>query len=490
MSATPMHRRRRLLVAVCAAAAALALAWAVPRAAATAEPKSPIRYLAATAQAKSPIRHVVVIYLENHSFDNVLGFWCQAHQGRCPDGGMPSSVRLSNGAVVTPHAMPDTVPNVDHTVPSQLAAMHIVRGVPQMNGWQNIKAGGCAATATPPYACIGGYLPGHIPNITKLATKFAISDETFSMMDSPSWGGHLYAATASLDGFLGDNPTRAPGIAPRPGWGCDSNKVTPWLSPGGKLETIPSCIPDNALHLAHGGAFKNTPAAYVPTIFDRLDAAGVAWKIYGPASPSDGGYYWAICPSLAECQYTSQRTNLVQSTRFFTDAAAGRLPPFSIVTAGGPGRVALSSCHNKLSMTACDNYVGQLVGAMERSPDWSSTALFLTWDDCGCFYDQVVPGINPDGTRQGPRVPLIIISPYARPGYTDTRATTFASILAYTEQTFGLAPLNVNDARAYPFTNAFNYAQTPLQPVKMITRPLPASARRIHLTPALRNDPS
>ena len=64
---------------------------------------------------------------------------------------------------------------------------------------------------------------------------------------------------------------------------------------------------------------------------------------------------------------------------------------------------------------------------------------------------------------KGPRVPLIIVSPYARPGYTDTTATTFAGILAYTEHTFGLSPLGANDAAAYPFSDAFNYTQAPLQ---------------------------
>jgi phospholipase C len=468
---------RRRLLAVISAAAAVALAWAVPGS-------------AATAQQVTPIRHVVVIYLENHSFDNVLGFWCDSQPGRCPGGGMPASVRLSNGAVVTPYVMPDTVPDVNHTVASQLAAMHIVGGVPLMDGWQNIKVGGCAAATTPPYACIGGYAPGQIPNITNLAGQFAISDMTFSMADSPSWGGHLYPAMASQDRFTGDIPVPAPGVAAGPGWGCDSNKVTPWLAPGGTLETVPSCVPDPALRLPHGGAFEHTPVAYLPTIFDRLGTAGLPWKIYGPASPSDGGYDWAICPSLAECQYTAQRNNLVEPSQFFTDAAAGSLPALSIVTAGGAGNLTLSSCHNKFSMTACDNYVGQLVSAVGHSPDWSSTAVFITFDDCGCFYDQVPPGINPDGTRQGPRVPLIIVSPFARPGYTDTTATTFAGILAYTEHTFGLSPLGPNDAHAYPFTNAFNYAQTPLPPVTMVTRPLPASARRIHLTPALLNDPS
>jgi phospholipase C len=73
----------------------------------------------------------------------------------------------------------------------------------------------------------------------------------------------------------------------------------------------------------------------------------------------------------------------------------------------------------------------------------------------------------------GPRVPLLIISPYARHGYTDTTQTTYDGILAYTEQTFGLVPLGVNDARAYPFTNAFDYTQASLAPARMVTRPVP-----------------
>ena len=159
-----------------------------------------------------------------------------------------------------------------------------------------------------------------------------------------------------------------------------------------------------------------------------------------------------------------------------------------MVTPGGPDTGA--SCHNQTSITGCDNWVGQLVSAVEQSPDWSSTTVFITWDDCGCFYDQVPPGTNPDGFAQGPRVPLIIVSPYAKPGYTDTTATTFAGILAYTEHTFGLSPLGANDAAAYPFTNAFDYSQVPLKPVHTVHRPLPASAKRLRLTPALENDPT
>ena len=435
----------------------------------------------ATQAQPTPIRHVVVIYLENHSFDNVLGFWCDDHPGRCPDGGMPSSVRLSNGAVVTPHTDPDTVPNVNHNVAAQVAAIHGGR----MDGWQNIPGGTCNASTG--YRCISGYRPTQIPNITNLAQHFAISDHTFSLGNSASWAGHMAMVAASQDNFRGDNPVPAKGVQQGPGWGCDSNKVTPWTAPNGRSRQVPSCVPADLPGLRFGGAFEHTPVGTIPTIMDRLDAAGLSWKLYG-ASRNQNGYIWSICPTFAECLDTNQGANLVPDQQFLTAASAGTLPAFSVVTPGG--NFFTNSCHNTVSMTACDNWVGQLVGAVERGPDWSSTAVFVTWDDCGCFYDQVPPRTNPDGTAQGPRVPVIIASPFARQGFTDTTATTFAGILAFTEHNFELSPLGRNDASAYPFRDAFDFSQRPLKPVRMVQRPLPASARHIHVTPGLENDPT
>jgi phospholipase C len=429
----------------------------------------------------SPIQHVVVIYLENHSFDNLLGFWCDDNPGRCPDGGMPSSVRLSNGAVVTPGTDPDKVPNVLHNVAAQVAAIDGGK----MDGWQKIPDGSCNAATG--YRCVSGYQPAQEPNITALAQHFAISDKTFSLGDSASWTGHMAIVAASQDGFHGDNPVTMKGVTAGPGWGCDSNRVTPWLAPNGRTEVVPSCVPAHIPGLPFGGAFEHTPVKTIPTIMDRLDTAGLSWKLYG-ANSKQNGYIWSICPTFAECLDTSQDANLVPDQQFLNAAAAGTLPAFSVVTPGGPDFA--NSCHNGVSMTACDNWVGQLAGAVEHGPDWSSTAVFITWDDCGCFYDQVPPGTNPDGTAQGPRVPLIIASPFARPGFTDTAATTFAGILAFTEHNFGLQPLGINDAQAYPFSNAFNFSQAPRRPVGMVHRPLPAWARHIHLTPALEHDPT
>ena len=353
-----------------------------------------------------------------------------------------------------------------------------------MDGWQKIPGGSCNAGTG--YQCISGYQPRQIPNITNLAQHFAISDHTFSLADSPSWGVHMATVAAANDNFPCNNPFKAKGVRPGPGWGCDSNKVTPWIAPNCRTLQVPSCVPTNLPGLRFGGAFERTPVKSIPTIMDRLDAAGLTWKGYG-ATRTQAGYIWSICPTFAQCLDSSQDANLVPDAEF-TAAAAGTLPSFSVVTPGGPDY--LNGCHNEMSITACDNWVGQLVSAIEHGPDWSSTAVFITWDDCGCFYDQVPPGTNPDGTPQGPRVPVIIVSPYARPGYTDTTATTFTGILAYTEHIFGLAPLGPNDAAAYSYSNAFNYAQEPLKPLHISRQPLPASAKRIHLTRALENDPT
>ena len=429
----------------------------------------------------SPIKHIVVLYMENHTFDNLLGFWCDSHPQRCPDGGMPSLVRLSDGTVVTPRTSPDVVPNVMHETNDQV---HAINGG-AMNGWELIR--GCQAAQR--YRCITGYQPQQEPNLIQLVQHFAMSDMTFSMQDSPSWFGHIYAVAASTDGFTGHNPGINNG--PGAGWGCDSGKTGTWVS-GGRSQRVPSCVPDPSLIgpggrlLANGGALAPTPVPYVPTIMDRLGAAGLSWRIYGArcatevkdsrglelCTKASGAYVYSVCPTFAECLY-SQSSGLVPDSRFITDATSGRLPAFSVIT---PDDVANSE-HNGFSMTKGDDWVGKLVADVMNGPQWASTAMFITWDDCGCFYDQVRPGKNPDGTPQGPRVPLIIVSPYARPGYTDRTPVTFAGILAYTEHNFDLAPLSANDAAAYPFTKAFNYAQAPLPGVRMVTRPVPKNDR-------------
>ena len=416
-----------------------------------------------------PIKHIVVLYQENHSFDNVLGAWC-TQTGRCL--GMPGSVTLSGGAVVTPKQAADTVPSMGHSVADQTAAINNDK----MDGWAGVS--GCGA---PSYTCVSYYTPAQVPNITALAGKFVVGDRTFSMADSPSFGGHLYAVASTLDGFNGNNPHPHTGVTAGPGWGCDSNLDEAWApSLGATVQQVPSCVPDPSLNpttYPFGGAYRATPVAYVPTIMDRLDSAGLPWRLYtsgvttGGGAGSGGQYSWAVCPSFAECLDTGQRSDMVPVTNFVTDAKNGTLPSFSIVLPQGSG-TGPTSQHNGTSMAVGDNWIGQVASALEQGPEWGSTALFITWDDCGCFYDQVAPGVNADGTPQGIRTPLVIVSPYAKAGYTDSSQASFASILAFTEQTFGLPALSLNDAGAYAFSNSFDYSQAPLPAIPMVQQPV------------------
>ena len=326
-----------------------------------------------------------MIYQENHSFDETLGFYCGTRAPKC-DGDI-RAVRLKDGSKVSMTQSPDIVPEVNHSVHGQQAA--IDRG--RMDGWATI--GGCAA---PSYGCLTYYTPSQIPNLATLADHFTVSDRTFSLADSPSWGGHLYAAAATLDGFTGDRPRATSGVTPAIGWGCDSNKVAPWTGPHRTVSLQPACVPNPD----GTGAFKATLVPHVSTIFDSLDAVRDSWKIYGapvPAALGDdsAGYGWSICPSFAGCLYTSQVDQLVPSADILGDAANGNLPSYSVLTPSWSSTKANggadASQHNSNSMLAGDNWIGRVVSAIQNGPDWASTAIFITYDDCGCFYDHVRP---------------------------------------------------------------------------------------------------
>jgi phospholipase C len=150
-----------------------------------------------------------------------------------------------------------------------------------------------------------------------------------------------------------------------------------------------------------------------------------------------------------------------------TDAQSGDLPNLSIVIPSSQ-----NSQHNGSSMLQGDNWIGSVVDAIMQGPDWNTTAVFITWYDCGCFYDEVPP---PPGLGIG--VPMIIVSPYARARYTDRTVASFASLLAFTEHVFGLQPLATADASAYGYLGAFDFLQTPLSSISLSRTPIPPHER-------------
>ena len=422
-----------------------------------------------TTWASTPIKHVVVLLEENHSFDNVLGKFCAdfatravvrpGKDARC-DGSITGS--SSTGSTIPLASAADYVPFDDHSVVGQQRDIDAGK----MDGFSLDP--NCSSNLSNCYSqfdplggpCTAGTC---VPNYSALAKRYTVSDRTFESFASPSWAGHLVWATATQDGFYGTNPVSSTN-GPQPaalgsGWGCDSGRVTPW-GPSGLL--VPSCVPDMSGSLGpNWSGYSGPTAPYVPTIFDELSAKGLSWKIYGgagtpPASTSpysQQGWQWAICPTFAECLYSSQRNNLTSTDQFLTDAASGVLPSYSIITPTAP-----NSQHNNNDMSTGDNYIGKTIAAIQASPDWSSTAVFVTYDDCGCFYDHVNP--LQYNASWGIRVPMVIVSPWAKLGYTDSTPTTFAGAVAFVEHLYGLPALSSADLSAYDFRGAFCFNPT------------------------------
>ena len=176
------------------------------------------------------------------------------------------------------------------------------------------------------------------------------------------------------------------------------------------------------------------------------------------------------------------------------DAQAGTLPNVSFAIPKDS-----DSQHNGFSMKVGEDWINSLItplmwklnadgtvklnpdGTKVQAPEWSSTAIFLMQDDCGCFYDHVPPPAHTP--KLGIRIPMIIISPYARPGYTDNNVASMSSPLAYIEHNFvdakgdHLVPLSSADAGAYDYSDSFNYPQKPLGPVQLSSQTIPKKER-------------
>ena len=395
----------------------------------------------------SPIRHVVIIYQENHSFDNVLGYLCDVTlAGRC-DGA--TSGQLLNGSTIPLAQSTDVVPNVSH---NDIAQVNALNGG-AMNGWE--KVSGCQKTKG--YKCYSQFQPDQIPSLSALAQSYTIADRTFETQVTATFGSHLLLGTGgTMDGFTGDFPQNAPDFPAGPGWGCDDLMNAAWrASPGSSVQMVPSCIP-----AADGtGPYKPSPAAHVgPTLMDRLDNAGLSWKIYEGDQLWSNGDVWSICPTFADCLFSTQSANVTRALDVDSDATAGSLPNVSLVMPR-PGGYAQ---HNGTSMLKGDNWISDVVTNVMNGPDWNSTAIFITYDDCGCFYDHVPP---PPG--RGVRVPMVIVSPYAKAAFTDHGSTGLSGMLSYIEHRFDLAPLGSDDASAYDFADSFDYGQTPLSGIAL-----------------------
>ena len=383
---------------------------------------------------ETPIRHVVFIVKENRSFDHMFG--------RFPGANGATHGKISTGQILPLAHAPDAALNYGHGWVAAHDAMDCVSGICKMDGWDNVA--GCIGTTTPPYACLEQYYQADIPNYWKYAQTFTLADKMFSSLAGASFPNHLYLIASQSGGAI-QNPSN---IATSPNiWGCDavSTANVLILEPNGKKYTRFPCF-DYA------------------TLGDVLDGAKLTWRYYAP-SQGQPGYQWSAYDAISHIRNGPDwQTNVMPVSQFITDALAGKLPPVSWVT---PPTV--SSEHPGAGVCRGENWTVQQINAVMLGPLWQSTAIFVTWDDFGGFYDHVAPP-KTDFYGLGPRVPLLVISPYAIPRHISHNRYGFESVLKFIETNWRLQSLTARDSLANNLMDAFNFSQSPLSPLILQTR--------------------
>jgi phospholipase C len=372
------------------------------------------------------IQHVVVIVQENRSFDNLFGSFPGA------DGATSGS---NNGQIVPlmPMSLEDG-PDLDHSH----AGWWADRDNGKMDGF------GHAYGVNPgmyPYSYVP---PSEIQQYWMLAANYVLADRMFQSNTGPSYVAHQYI----IAGQSADADELPGGAGFNEAWGCDS-------PPG----TTVSLVGPNGTDLP--GPF---PCFDYQTIGDLLDKANVSWKYYAPSLGDDKGSIWSAYDAIRHIRYGPDWSGDVISpeTEVLTDIQKRKLAQVSWVM---PSWV--NSDHPATGTDSGPDWVASIVNEIGQSPYWNNTVVFILWDDWGGFYDHVDPP-QIDSMGLGFRVPLIVVSPYAKHGYISHQQHEFGSLLNFTEELYRLPSLGTRDAISDDLSDCFDFSQAVWQftPVK------------------------
>ena len=412
----------------------------------------------------NPIKHVVVIELENHSFDNYFGSFPGVNgipPGICvpmPQGGcQPPIPHLpANGSYA--HDMP-------HASTAQIADIDGGR----MDGFVTSEDSQCMCSST----LSMGYFDGtDIPIFWRYAEQYTLTDNFFEQVDGNSYGSHLSMVSE---------------------WAASCTSPTDPLT----------CTSSDALAFPK---WKSWPAATATLPWTDLTylmyTHGVSWGYYN----ADGTQ--PVCSTGTSCTFTStinatlpiwnplpwftdvagdgQLSNITNLDAFYAALSSDTLPQVSWVLPNA----AQSGHPGTSSNPGSEAWVASLVDAIESSSLWNSTAVFVGWDDFGGEYDHVPP-TPVDSIGLGIRVPEIIISPYARHGYVDHQLLSLDSVNRFIEDVFmnsqRLDPVNDGRPDSRPDIREsdpalgsvladFNFSRAPSPPLLIPLLAMPATA--------------
>ena len=379
------------------------------------------------AQTVTPIQHVVFIIKENRSFDHVFGTF--------PGANGATQGMVSSGAIIPLRHAPDKEGTYSHLWSATRKAI---------DGGKMDRFDTSVACKSPGYTCYDQYQEADIPNYFALARNYLLADNFFTSLTGPSFPNHQYIIAAQSGNAI-SNPSHPV----KHSNGCDNpTSLVQVIDPAtGKISKVPPCFE-------------------YATLGDLLDSAGISWRSYSP-SYGQGGYEWMAFNAINHIRNGPDwAARIVNVSQFEADALSGNLPAVSWVIPRGP-----DSEHPTALMSVGENWTVSLVNAVMAGPQWNSTAIFITWDDHGGFYDHVPPPQN-DYFGYGPRVPLLIVSPFVQAGTVYHGVASFESVLAFIEANWSLPSLTARDANANNLMDAFNFsANTPAHRLELRNLP-------------------
>jgi phospholipase C len=376
------------------------------------------------------IDHIVIIVQENRTVDDLFN-------------GLPGANTVTQGKTSTGGMAP--LKPIPLEAPYDLGHSHSDFRVEYdggaMDGFDLV-----AVLPEPGYSPTPDSAYGYVPHSEsapyfQMAERYAFADEMFQTNQGPSFPSHQYLIAGTSipqtgSALLDSEDVTKYGNTGRDG-GCDA-------PPGASVQLIDQS----------GNESQTTfPCFEHQTLPDLLDAHSVAWKYYTPKPY----YIWSGVDAIQHLRYGPDWVNVVSpETQILTDINKGRLPSVSWVVP-----TADNSDHSGQQTNTGPSWVASIVNAVGQSPYWNTTAIFVTWDDWGGWYDHVRPQIF-NSYELGLRVPLIVISPYARSGFVSHKQHEFGSILKFVEERFSLGSLGYTDARADDLGDCFDFSQPPL----------------------------
>jgi phospholipase C len=409
------------------AAALLLAACGAERVSSTLNPRVPSSENVARWQlrsaASSKIQHVVFIVQENRSFDNLFQGYPGADTAPSGKNSRGQTITLAPVSLATQY-------NIDHSLDSFKAAYDNGK----MDGFDKEQSGG--GPPNPQYV----YVPhSESKPYFDLAHEFVVADRMFTSHLDESFVSHQYIIAGQAQSAV-----NLPGFY----WGCD----------GGPSDTVQTITKHRTVGKSEVVCFD------YQTIADEIDAKGLTWRFYAGALTGDGGE-WSGYQAIRHIRYGPDWAKDVISpqTKFLTDIKAGTLASVTWITP-----TCANSDHVNCGGKMGPHWVATLVNAIGASKFWDSSAVFVMWDEWGGLYDHVPPPyVDYDGL--GMRVPLLVISPYAKKKFVSHVQYEHGSVLRFIEDQFGLGRLAASDARANsPAADCFDFTKPPRKyvPVK------------------------